>query len=287
MACVDDRMYVTVPVTALWTSARAPREIDGPAVAELPDVEGWLRLLDDAVPDGRLGLHGRVLTQLLLGEPVTVLERTGDGWAEVVCPWQPSSLDGRGYPGWVPLAHLGADRPQDAPAAPRHLPGGASSATPAPAAAAATPGRAEDAPRDTAGDVAGDVARADGSFLDRAASHVGLRYLWGGMSAEGLDCSGLVHHAMRELGVVVPRDADDQHDACDPVPLEDVRPGDLYFFAREGRRAHHVGIVTAPGRMLHAPESDGLGVILEEDLDADRLATLAGAGRFPGAPHGS
>ena len=258
MACVDDRMYVTVPVTALWTSPRAPREVDGPAVAGPPDVEAWLTGLDATAPEGRLGLHGRVLSQLELGEPVTVLDRTPDGWAEVACPWQPSSLDGRGYPGWVPLAHLGPDRPQEAPAPPRHLP--------------------EETPA---------AARAEGSFLDRAASRVGLRYLWGGMSTTGLDCSGLVHLAMRELGVIVPRDADDQHDACDPVALEDVRPGDLYFFAREGRRAHHVGIVTAPRRMLHAPESDGLGVILEEDLDADRLATLAGAGRFPGAPHAS
>ncbi|GAA1233699.1 hypothetical protein GCM10009657_06520 [Oryzihumus leptocrescens] len=258
MACVENRMYVTVPVTALWTSARAPRDIDGPAVAEQPDVEAWLALLDDAVPQGRLGLHGRVLTQLERGEPVLVLDRSEDGWAEVVCPWQPSSLDARGYPGWVPLSHLGAERPADAAAAPDHATDGT----------ATTP-------------------RVEGTFLEQAGRHVGLRYLWGGMSAEGLDCSGLVHRAMRELGVVVPRDADDQHDACEPVPLEQVRPGDLYFFAREGRRAHHVGIVTAPGRMLHAPENDGLGVILEQDLDADRLATLAGAGRFPGAPHTS
>src|SRR6476661_3413598 len=148
MACVDDRMYVTVPVTALWTSARAPRAIDGPAVAGLPDVGGWLRLLDDAVPDGRLGLHGRVLTQLELGEPVLVLDRTEDGWAEVVCPWQPSSLDARGYPGWVPLSHLGADRPGDAAAAPDHATDGGTN----------TP-------------------RVEGTFLEQAGRHVGLRYL--------------------------------------------------------------------------------------------------------------
>ena len=240
-------MYVTVPVTTLWTSARAPRELDAAAVADEPDVSAWLQLLD-ATPQGRLGLHGRTLTQLALGEPVEVLGDPAGGWVEVVCPWQPSSLDARGYPGWLPLGHLGAQPPTGSPDLPAARAGG-------------------------------------GSFLERAGAHVGLRYLWGGMSSAGLDCSGLVHHAMRELGVVVPRDADDQHDACDPVALEDVQPGDLYFFAREGRRAHHVGIVTEPGRRLHAPEGDGRGAILEEPLDADRRATLVGAGRFPGAAH--
>ena len=57
--------------------------------------------------------------------------------------------------------------------------------------------------------------------------------------------------------MTLPRDADDQAAATTPLPLGDERPGDLYFFARPGRRIHHVGIV-APSRdggsrrMLHA-----------------------------------
>jgi gamma-D-glutamyl-L-lysine dipeptidyl-peptidase len=255
---VDDRLYVTVPVTTLWTSAAAPRVLDAPAVAERPDVERWLAGLD-ATDDGRLGLHGRVLTQLEYGEPVLRTGATLDGWAQVVCPWQPSSLDERGYPGFLPLSHLAPQRPSDARAEPVQLGDGR----------AAPPAHAR---------------RAPGGFLDRAATHLGLRYLWGGMSVQGLDCSGLVHHAMRELGVIVPRDADDQQDACEAVPLEEVRAGDLYFFARDGRRPHHVGIVTAPGRMLHAPETGGEGRILEEQLGPDRFATLVGAGRLAGVP---
>ena len=45
-------------------------------------------------------------TQLLLGEPVEVLEER-DGWSRVAAPWQASSGDARGYPGWVRSAHLG------------------------------------------------------------------------------------------------------------------------------------------------------------------------------------
>ena len=78
----------------------------------------------------------------------------------------------------------------------------------------------------------------------------------------GLDCSGLVHLSLRRLGVVFPRDADDQDDACERISAADARPGDLNFFADEGKRAHRVGIVTEPRGMLHAPETGSL--IVEE-----------------------
>jgi cell wall-associated NlpC family hydrolase len=74
----------------------------------------------------------------------------------------------------------------------------------------------------------------------------------------------------------MPRDAHDQHAACQPVPVEEAQAGDLYFFARPGRPAHHVGMVTGPGRMLHAAEGR---CVVEEALSPDRLATLTAAGR--------
>jgi cell wall-associated NlpC family hydrolase len=81
------------------------------------------------------------------------------------------------------------------------------------------------------------------------------------------------------MGVVVARDAYAQADFAASVELDAVRPGDLYFFARPGRRIHHVGIVVRPGRMVHASETGG--VLVEEDLPADRVATLVAAGRLP------
>lgn len=241
------RMRVAVPVATLWVGPDRPREVDGPAVADDPDVVSWLAALDahpddDESGDGRLGLHGRVHTQLVAGEPVEVVGTVPAyrGWLEVVCPWQPSSLDPRGYPGWLRAAHLVDTEP-------------------GPAAPAAVDDRSE---------------RSD---LDLAREHLDLPYLWGGTSPLGLDCSGLVHTVQRRLGRVVPRDAHDQQAATEAVDPAAARPGDLYFFARPGEPAHHVGIVTGAYRMIHAAEGRA---VVEEPLDERRQATLNGAGRL-------
>jgi cell wall-associated NlpC family hydrolase len=69
------------------------------------------------------------------------------------------------------------------------------------------------------------------------------------------------------------------------IPAADARPGDLCFFTHEGKRPHHVGIVTGPDRMLHAPETGSL--IVEEALTPVRQNSLIGAGRVTALEHGA
>ena len=116
---------------------------------------------------------------------------------------------------------------------------------------------------------------AEDDPLAVARSFLGTPYVWGGLGRDGIDCSGLVHLSFRVIGSRVPRDAADQ--AAAAVPVEDPRPGDLYFFGRPDEAVSHVGFVTERG-LLHACEAVG---VVEEPMPDERRATLLGAGRLP------
>ena len=104
-------------------------------------------------------------------------------------------------------------------------------------------------------------ARA-GDPVVEARSYVGAPYLWGGMTERGIDCSGLVHMSYRRLGRLVPRDADQQEDAGEPVAEEDLRPGDLITYGEES--ATHIAFWLGDGRILHSTRRDGVDGVVEE-----------------------
>ncbi len=133
--------------------------------------------------------------------------------------------------------------------------------------------------------VLADLAHDEESVVEVARGYLGTPYVWGGLTTDGIDCSGLVHMAFRAVGIGVPRDAFDQAEACAPVERGSERPGDVWFFAKDGvgTRITHVGFVTGPEVMLHAPDSGPRRYVVEEPLPPERLATLVSAGRF-GAP---
>jgi cell wall-associated NlpC family hydrolase len=84
--------------------------------------------------------------------------------------------------------------------------------------------------------------------------YLGCPYLWAGRSFLGLDCSGLVQEAFRDLGIAVPRDTDLQRDAIGEAAavarLADLRRNDLIFVPG------HVMIHAGKGRVIHAYGGD-------------------------------
>src|SRR5207237_559827 len=73
---------VRVAVAGLWRSPEAPRAVDAPALRDPVDVRGWLAAM---TLSQRKGLEGRLDSQLLLGDAVTVRE-SGPPWVVVASP---------------------------------------------------------------------------------------------------------------------------------------------------------------------------------------------------------
>ncbi len=94
-------------------------------------------------------------------------------------------------------------------------------------------------------------------LIETAEQFLGIPYKWGGESADdGFDCSGLTMAVYRLNGLCLPRNSRQQFSAGRPVNKEELRPGDLVFFATKGgQRVTHVGIYLGRGRFIHAPRT--------------------------------
>ena len=93
--------------------------------------------------------------------------------------------------------------------------------------------------------------------IDLARAQIGRPYVWGGASpARSFDCSGLVQWVYRQVGVSLPRTAQQQYDATIRLSPGQLQPGDLVFFqicCQEPDWVTHVGIYIGNGEMIHAP----------------------------------
>ena len=263
-------------------------------------VREWLAALS---PNDQYGLIGRADSQMLLGDRVLVVAIAG-GWAQVVVPGQSTPQDGRGYPGWVPLAQLTGSAPPVAqqyatvivPAAWLYRSGMPTlevsfgtrlpvlGETPTTAALGLPGGLSLDVPLvDVALTSASGAAllRTGDAVVATARLFLGLRYLWAGTSAFGYDCSGLVYLVFKAHGMLLPRDAQDQATVGVPVARGSLQTGDLVFLASAGA-IHHVAIYAGANTLLDSPDV-GKGVQLVSMSSQPYASEFWGARRVTGS----
>jgi cell wall-associated NlpC family hydrolase len=95
--------------------------------------------------------------------------------------------------------------------------------------------------------------------LATADQYVGTKYVWGGSTPNGFDCSGFVQYVFRQHGIELPRTSRQQAQVGESVSasLDDLQVGDLMFFATNGTRIDHIAIYAGNDEMLHSSSSGG------------------------------
>lgn len=117
--------------------------------------------------------------------------------------------------------------------------------------------------------------------VDKLAAEAGYKYIYGGTTTAGFDCSGLIYDALLQLGVAnPPRTSEAQYAYTSHISESQLQPGDLVFAQFPGDNASpgHVGIYIGNGNVYSAQDPAlGIGV----STLASWGSAIVGYGRLP------
>ncbi|MEM9338676.1 MAG: C40 family peptidase [Bacteroidota bacterium] len=110
------------------------------------------------------------------------------------------------------------------------------------------------------------------NVITTAQSYLGTPYKWGGNTKSGIDCSGLIHHSYKTIGIKLPRTAKEQSKVGKRKGWEGIKPGDIVYFKFKSKKGKwwHSGMITSVSKeqikFIHASSSRG---VVESNLLSD------------------
>lgn len=93
-------------------------------------------------------------------------------------------------------------------------------------------------------------------IVAEAMKYRGYRYVYGGTSPSGFDCSGFTSYVYRQVGISLPRTSGGQGSVGRSVSRANIQPGDILAYPG------HVGIYIGNGNMIHA-SNPTRGVVID------------------------
>ncbi len=120
------------------------------------------------------------------------------------------------------------------------------------------------------------------SLVEECKKYIGTPYLYGGLTKDGIDCSGLVFTAVRDsTGIQLPRTVNALYSFVRIIPDDQKQKGDLVFFKTVESKISHVGIYIGKNQFIHSV-SDGpnTGVIVSSLKENYWKSRYVGVGSY-------
>lgn len=92
-------------------------------------------------------------------------------------------------------------------------------------------------------------------IINYALKWLGNPYVYGGTSlTEGIDCSAFVQKVLQHSGKTIGRDTATQVSESNGkiIDAEDIQPGDLIYYTRDGKKPYHVVMYLGGDKVVHA-----------------------------------
>ena len=149
------------------------------------------------------------------------------------------------------------------------------------------------APRNSAGqeERAQAYLEARKKVITAAKKYENVPYLYGGMTVNGIDCSGFICLSFKDaIGVTLPRSSSGLYSWVEKVPIDKAQPGDLLFFKTDSTgNITHVALYLGERRFIHSASTGPKTGVIYSTLDESYWSrAFVGAGRaFPEAAPGA